>query len=140
VGDAGSQEVSHELLGVVHAAVDCQKYAATSCGGSVLTKAPSAGETHDLTIVTSEDAAFANSLLLDRGEGKSLTGPVSSFRVRQTVRLRRSNDRWLITHEHISFPFDLMSFAKSYLLSLLRHAGRWDKKLIRPASSAQAGS
>lgn len=87
-------------------------------------KGPISLETHELTIVTSEDAAFANMLHLDSGERKGLAGPLSSIWVRETVCFRRSNDGWVITHEHISIPFDPMSFAKSYLLGLLQHVGR----------------
>jgi ketosteroid isomerase-like protein len=61
-------------------------------------------ETHDLTIVASKDAAFANMLHLSSGERKG--GLQSSIWVRETVCLRRSNDTWVITHEHISIPFD----------------------------------
>ena len=97
-------------------------------------------ETHDLTIVTSEDAAFANMLHLDSGERKGLAGPVSSIWVRETACLRRSNDRWVIAHEHISIPFDPVSFAKSYLLGLLQHLGRRAKKPVRPARSARSAA
>jgi len=97
-------------------------------------------ETHDLTIVTSEDAAFANMLHLEPGERKGLAGPVSSIWVRETACLRRSNDRWVIAHEHISIPFDPVSFAKSYLLGLLQHLGRRAKKPVRPARSARSAA
>ena len=96
-------------------------------------KGPISLETHDLTIVVSEDAAFANMLHLDSGERKGLAGPVSSIWVRETVCLRRSNNTWVITHEHISIPFDPMSFAKSYVLGLLQHVSRRAKKLVRVA-------
>lgn len=59
-------------------------------------------DTHDLTLVTSGDIAFANMLHLDSGTRKGK--PQSSIWVRETVCLRRSNGQWLITHEHISIP------------------------------------
>lgn len=93
-------------------------------------KGPISLETRDLTIVTSGDAAFANMLTLDSGERKGLAAPVPSIWVRETVCLQRSNDTWVITHEHISIPFDPVSFAKSYLHGLLQHAGRRAK--LRP--------
>jgi ketosteroid isomerase-like protein len=94
-------------------------------------KGPISLETHDLTIVASEDAAFANMLHLDSGERKGLAAPLSSIWVRETVCLRRSNDRWMITHEHISIPFDPLSFAKSYFRGLLQYVGRPAKKRVK---------
>ncbi|TDE33141.1 DUF4440 domain-containing protein [Nonomuraea mesophila] len=61
-------------------------------------------ETHELTVVTSGDAAFAHMLLLDTGKRKG--GEQPSIWVRATTCLRRSHGRWLITHEHVSVPFD----------------------------------
>ncbi|MEU7858665.1 nuclear transport factor 2 family protein [Nonomuraea sp. NPDC049141] len=61
-------------------------------------------ETHDLTVVTSADVAFAHMLHLDRGTRKN--GLQSAIWVRSTVCCRRSNDQWLITHEHISVPIN----------------------------------
>ncbi|MEV1175905.1 nuclear transport factor 2 family protein [Nonomuraea sp. NPDC049784] len=61
-------------------------------------------ETHDLTIATHADVAFANMLHLDSGTRKN--GLQSSIWVRSTVCCRRSSDKWLITHEHISVPIN----------------------------------
>lgn len=61
-------------------------------------------ETHDLAIVASGDAAFANMLHLDSGERRG--GLQRSVWVRETVCLRRSAGKWSITHEHISIPFN----------------------------------
>ena len=61
-------------------------------------------ETRDLHILTSEDIAFAHMLHLDSGTRKN--GHETKIWVRSTVCCRRSNNRWLITHEHISLPFD----------------------------------
>ncbi|MFE3450298.1 YybH family protein [Nonomuraea sp. NPDC059194] len=61
-------------------------------------------ETHDLTIATSEDVAFAHMLHLNSGTRKN--GPKSAIWVRSTVCCRRSSGTWLITHEHISVPIN----------------------------------
>lgn len=61
-------------------------------------------ETHDLTLATSGNTAFAHMLHLDSGERK---GPLqASVWVRESVCLRRSLGTWSITHEHISIPVD----------------------------------
>lgn len=61
-------------------------------------------ETHGLTIATSADAAFAHMLHLDTGTRKN--GLNDAIWVRSTVCLRRSSEKWLITHEHISVPIN----------------------------------
>jgi ketosteroid isomerase-like protein len=61
-------------------------------------------ETHGLTIATSADVAFAYMLHLDTGVLKN--GLERAIWVRSTVCCRRSRDKWLITHEHISLPLD----------------------------------
>ncbi|WP_280428385.1 YybH family protein [Nocardia brasiliensis] len=65
-------------------------------------------QTHDLTIVRDGDLAVANMLHLDSGERKG--GLQRSIWVRETSCLRRESGRWLVTHEHISIPFDPASF------------------------------
>ncbi|MFI6743120.1 YybH family protein [Nonomuraea sp. NPDC050451] len=61
-------------------------------------------ETRDLNIATSGDVAFAHMLHLDTGTTKN--GVDRAIWVRSTVCCRRSNGKWLITHEHISVPID----------------------------------
>ncbi|MFC4114247.1 YybH family protein [Nonomuraea zeae] len=61
-------------------------------------------ETHDLTIAVSGDVAFAHMLHLDSGTRNN--GLQSSIWVRSTVCCRRTGGNWLITHEHISVPFN----------------------------------
>ncbi|MFF5706135.1 YybH family protein [Streptomyces sp. NPDC012794] len=61
-------------------------------------------ETHDLTLVTSGDTAFAHMLHLDSGEREG--GLQASIWVRESVGLRRTDGRWSITHEHVSIPID----------------------------------
>ncbi|MFF9868341.1 YybH family protein [Streptomyces sp. NPDC013953] len=61
-------------------------------------------ETHDLTLATSGDTAFAHMLHLDSGERKG--GLQAAIWVRESVCLRRSDGTWTITHEHVSIPVD----------------------------------
>ena len=61
-------------------------------------------ETRDLKILASEDVAFAHMLHLNSGTRKS--GQATHIWVRSTVCCQRSQNRWVITHEHISLPFD----------------------------------
>jgi uncharacterized protein (TIGR02246 family) len=60
-------------------------------------------EVQDLRVVTSADAAFANMIVLDSGTRNN--GIEGTRPVRATVCCRRSSDKWVITHEHISIPF-----------------------------------
>lgn len=59
-------------------------------------------ETHDLSVTTSADVAYAHMLHLDNGTRKN--GPKGAVWVRSTVCCRRAGGKWLITHEHISMP------------------------------------
>jgi uncharacterized protein (TIGR02246 family) len=59
-------------------------------------------ETHDLQIAVSGDVAFVHMLHLDSGTRKN--GFNAAVWIRSTVCCRRIDDRWLITHEHISLP------------------------------------
>jgi ketosteroid isomerase-like protein len=61
-------------------------------------------KTHDLTIATSGDVAFAHMLHLDTGERTN--GLKSAIWARSTVCCRRISSKWLITHEHISLPIN----------------------------------
>ncbi|MFF8293738.1 YybH family protein [Streptomyces sp. NPDC016309] len=62
-------------------------------------------ETHALTVTAGDaDLAFAHMLHLD--SGTRTNGMNIGLWVRSSVCLRRSGDRWLITHEHISMPID----------------------------------
>ena len=61
-------------------------------------------EIRDLQIVASGDLAVAHMLI--RASGTLKNGREVSYWVRATVCCQRANDRWLITHEHISLPVD----------------------------------
>jgi ketosteroid isomerase-like protein len=60
-------------------------------------------ETSDLTVAVNGDVAFAHMLHLDSG---NRNGSVSGVWLRSTVCCRRLDNRWCITHEHISMPVD----------------------------------
>ncbi|TDD02297.1 DUF4440 domain-containing protein [Nonomuraea deserti] len=59
-------------------------------------------ETHELQIAVSADVAFVHMLHVDSGTRNN--GVDGAVWIRSTVCCRRSNDKWLITHEHISMP------------------------------------
>ena len=61
-------------------------------------------EVKDLTVVGNDDVAFSHSL--NHVTGENPNGPVDGW-VRVTVGYRKAGGSWLITHEHISMPFDM---------------------------------
>jgi ketosteroid isomerase-like protein len=61
-------------------------------------------EIRDSHILASGDVAAAHMLI--RASGTLKDGRDVGYWVRATVCCKRSNQRWLITHEHISLPFD----------------------------------
>jgi ketosteroid isomerase-like protein len=61
-------------------------------------------KTSNLSIAVSRDLAFAHMLHLDSGKRKN--GVDAAIWLRSTVCCRRIDDKWLITHEHISLPID----------------------------------
>jgi ketosteroid isomerase-like protein len=61
-------------------------------------------EIRDSQILVSGDVAFAYMLI--RASGTLTDRREVGYWVRATVCCKRSNDTWLITHEHISLPFD----------------------------------
>jgi ketosteroid isomerase-like protein len=58
----------------------------------------------DSQILVSGEVAVAYMLI--RASGTRKDGREVSYWVRATVCCKRSGDKWLITHEHISLPFD----------------------------------
>jgi ketosteroid isomerase-like protein len=64
-------------------------------------------EIRDLNILASGDIAVAHMLI--RASGTLKHGREVGFWVRATSSCEWSNQRWLITHEHISLPVDLES-------------------------------
>ena len=59
-------------------------------------------ETYDLNIAMGADVAFAHMLHVDGGTRNN--GVEGAIWIQSTVCCRRSGDKWLITHEHISLP------------------------------------
>jgi uncharacterized protein (TIGR02246 family) len=64
-------------------------------------------DTRELTIQVSGDVATAHMLI--RATGTRKPGQEVGYWVRVSNFCRRSNDRWLITHEHVSLPVDFSS-------------------------------
>jgi ketosteroid isomerase-like protein len=61
-------------------------------------------EKRDLRVVTSGDLAVAS--YLNRASGTLKNGRQVASWVRATTCCQRSNQRWLVTHEHVSWPVD----------------------------------
>lgn len=61
-------------------------------------------KTKDLSVAVGGDVAFAHMLHLD--SGKRTTGEEIAIWVRSTVCCRKIDGTWLVTHEHISLPFN----------------------------------
>ncbi len=61
-------------------------------------------EAHDLHIEADRDIAFGSYLCFCGGPNEK--GEEQSGWMRATVCLRRTEERWLIAHEHYSAPFD----------------------------------
>lgn len=66
---------------------------------------PIGQEIHDLTVVPGDELAVTSMLI--RASGRRTGGAEASFFVRATSSFQRSNERWLINHEHVSLPADL---------------------------------
>ncbi len=64
-------------------------------------------EIRDLHIAASAELAAAHMLI--RASGTLKNGREVGYWVRASVCCRRSSDRWLITHEHVSLPIDFQS-------------------------------
>ena len=64
-------------------------------------------EMRDVQMMASGDLAVAH--LLIRASGTLTNGRAVSYWVRATVCCQRSDDRWVIRHEHVSLPMDLAS-------------------------------
>jgi uncharacterized protein (TIGR02246 family) len=62
-------------------------------------------ESRDLRIRVSGDTAIA--FKLHRSSGTRKDGREAGMWVRVTVCCRRSSDRWLISHEHVSLPVEM---------------------------------
>lgn len=70
-------------------------------------KSPIGMDVRDLNIVASGDVAVASMLI--RASGTRANGRDVGYWVRTSNGCRRSDGRWLITHEHVSLPIDFES-------------------------------
>ena len=70
-------------------------------------KGPIGQEVHDLHVLASGDVAVAYMLI--RASGTLKDGREVGYWVRVTSACRRSDHRWLVTHEHVSLPVDFQS-------------------------------
>ena len=64
-------------------------------------------ELHDLHVEAGGDVAFCH--YLGHVESTRTTGKKADYWVRVTAGLRKIDSRWVIIHEHISMPIDLMT-------------------------------
>lgn len=77
-------------------------------------------ETRDLDIAVSEDVAFAHMLHLDKGNVHLSKAGLDEAWIRSTVCCQRMGRRWLITHEHISWPFEFNKQGGKLIMTLTR--------------------
>jgi len=64
-------------------------------------------ELHDLHITAGEEVAFCH--CLGHVKGIRANGEQADYWVRVTVGFQKRNDRWLMTHDHVSMPFDMQT-------------------------------
>ncbi len=64
-------------------------------------------EVRDLTVSAGDDVAFCHSL--NRVNGTTKDEKKIDMWWRATVCFRKLNDKWMVTHEHSSVPFDVES-------------------------------
>ena len=62
-------------------------------------------QVRELTVAGNDDVAFSHSLNHVAGESRE-GGRVDAW-VRVTVGYRKVGGKWLVTHEHVSMPFDM---------------------------------
>lgn len=70
-------------------------------------------EIQDMRLATSQDVALCHYV----GHVRYLrtTGENTDYWVRVTMGLRKTNDEWLVTHEHVSLPFPDMETMRAAL-------------------------
>jgi ketosteroid isomerase-like protein len=77
-------------------------------------------ETRDLNFSVSGDVAFAHMLHLDKGNVHLAKAGLKEAWLRSTVCCQRSSQGWLITHEHISWPFEFNKQGGNVVMRLER--------------------
>ncbi len=70
-------------------------------------QAPVEFEVRDLRITAGDDVAFSHSL--NRVSGTRKSGQMTEHWLRWTACYRKANGMWLIVHEQVSVPFDLLT-------------------------------
>jgi len=70
-------------------------------------------EIRDLNITAGDGVAFCHSL--NRISGTRTNGEQTDVWVRATVGLRKIDGKWMITHEHLSVPFEMEEPYKALL-------------------------
>ncbi len=68
-------------------------------------------EIRDLSITAGDEVAFSYSL--NRISGTKKNGERPDVWIRVTACYRKINGKWLITHDHVSVPFDMETFKAS---------------------------
>jgi uncharacterized protein (TIGR02246 family) len=68
-------------------------------------RGPIGYEIRDLSVTAAEDVAFCHSL--NRISGARTDGEDTDVWVRASVCCRKDGGRWLITHDHLSVPFEM---------------------------------
>jgi len=64
-------------------------------------------EIHDLRIAVSGDVAFSHNL--GHVRATRANGEKADYWVRATVGFQKRDGQWLVTHDHVSIPFDMES-------------------------------
>jgi len=62
-------------------------------------------EIHDLHIAASSNVAFSHNL--GHVKATRTNGEKADYWVRATVGFEKRNGKWLVTHDHVSMPFDM---------------------------------
>ena len=68
-------------------------------------------EIRDLQITASNDVAFCHSL--SHVKSTRTTGAKADYWVRVTSGLRKMDGRWIVTHEHVSMPINIVTMQAS---------------------------
>ena len=80
-----------------------------------MVKGPIDFEIRDLRIDARDDIAFAH--YTSRVRSTRTSGASTDYQVRVTAGLRKADDRWLLTHEHVSLPFASTEAMQAALVS-----------------------
>ena len=77
-------------------------------------------ESKDVVVSANRDVAFAHMLNLDQGNTHFQKTGLTEAWIRSTVCCRRSEQGWLITHEHVSWPFEFNKDGGNVIMTLAR--------------------